>query len=313
MFLLKLKVSNKLSWYIFSCFLLLLSACNSRIGYNAFDAISTDSERMRHNIAKYQTRYSNIVEPYWNNAILKGFLTVGNNQYDPNQNSNMENGLGYIFFNSLRARLNKSVDHTNLNIWNGAYQNFDCPKPWKYEVRTISGREYGVFYLDCVQMGEYFCGVDQIPTRNFDRIYNQNRPNGRAPYMKVCYADGNQERSRNFVLNIDHLLKDNSYLIELPKVLHDLKTDYLDPFITFRTETDRNVVSASTYWRSRKDYIDMRNDPQGIDQCLCLRPFQPPIAGIINEHIHDNNANNGYWKTNWSSDMMRDNVVRPRR
>ncbi|MCT4697363.1 hypothetical protein [Candidatus Cardinium sp. TP] len=303
MFLLKLKVNNKLTWYIFSFSLLLLSACNSRIGYNLFGAINTDLKSMKKNISDYQTRYSNLVEPYWNDVISNGFLTDdGNrNQYDLNQNNNMERGLGYIFFNTLRARLNRSVNHEDVRLWNGKYTNFRCPRPWKY--RADEGRGFGYFSLDCVQMGEYFYGIDQAPVRNFDRIYS-----GRAPYMRVCYTDDNEERSRNFVLNIDHLLRDNSYLIELPKVLHDLKTRYLDPFITFRTETNRDIIPTSTYWRSRPDYIEALGNRELLDQCSCLEPFQTPRSEIITEHIH-----NVPWKTNWGANMMVDNILRPNR
>ncbi|TSJ79776.1 MAG: hypothetical protein NMK33_06535 (plasmid) [Candidatus Cardinium sp.] len=244
---------------------------------------------MKASIRRFNVPYSSVVAPYWNNAVTKGFLSPTNlENFDSLENNSLERSLGYIFFNTLRARLSneRGVSHRNLQIWQGGVNNvtgFVCPKPWKYEIKRISAREYGCFYLDCVQMGEYFYDDNGDPIRNYDKIRNQRR----VPYMKVCYTDGNREMPNDFVLNIDHLLQDDTYLVELSKVLHDLKTDYLDPFITFQTQTSRNLPPI-TYWKNRADYLNV--DDNNIDECKCLGRFLPPTAaGNIIDHTHDDN------------------------
>lgn len=57
-------------------------------------------------------------------------------------------------------------------------------------------------------------------------------------------------------VEIDHLLRDNDYVIELPRSLHSLKTELLDYFIPFRTSVIRgNHFETGSYWKSRRSGI----------------------------------------------------------
>ncbi|MCT4697393.1 hypothetical protein [Candidatus Cardinium sp. TP] len=316
MFLLKLKADNKLNrFYFLFSLLLLFSCCSGTKGTFGFDVLNPNISKMKKSIKNIDVQHSTSVESYWDKTLEKGFLS-DKKTFDPNKNNELELGLGYIFFNTLRAKLSneKNVNHANPQIWNNKIKNakgFKCPKPWKYKVIETNNDPCGIFYLDCVQMGEYFYDDKSIPFRNFDKIYNEGKNNGKAPYMKVYYADNNQETSDDFILNIDHLLRDNSYLIELPKILHNLKTDYLDTFIPGPSQTGRSM-SASTYWRNREDYLDVRSsyirdNNFDINPCMCRASFQL-TGNIINDHIHNNP-----WGKDWTAKMMRDNVVLSRR
>lgn len=289
-------------------FLLLLLGCTSGVKYGVGFSANTDigMEVVKGNMGQYRAkRYSDcIAEQSWRDATDHGFLSGNNNILNFYQNNDLEEGLSYIFFNTLRAKLRAGVRHENLGLWGNQYDvmwynNFKCPKPWKYDVRTINGVEYGVFYLDCIQMGEYH-RIDNSNSRNYDRIKD-----GLSPHMKVHYIDKNtyQPKSTSFVVEIDHLLRDNNYLIELPKTLHNLKTKFLDPFILGRTNTVRSRFTTNQYWKKNKEYIKALDNNDQCDNCLCGGVFQQPVTNRIVNHIHDEP-----WRANWIASMKGTNM-----
>ncbi|MGI2299066.1 hypothetical protein ACRRVB_04820 [Candidatus Cardinium hertigii] len=298
---------------VLSLYFIFFLGCRSGIQYNSFPAIDTKVEKINNSLNGYRLSYKDIIAPYLHDAILKGFLHNSPNRqrYNLEANNNLEEGLGYIFFNTLRAKMSVAGLrlYKNLNLWQGRDndQGYRCPRPWKYMNREIGGVNYGVFYLDCVQMGEYYKIDSNNPIRNYDYINNEGKNYAKAPYMKVYYnthTNGNdiEERSSSFKLHIDHLMKDNLYLIELPDKLHQLKTKHLDPFILLREEINRISVSVNNYWKTREDYISaMDND---FSNCRCGNQFEPPTNQLIANHQHNHD-----WKNNWIAKMNRSNVV----
>lgn len=298
----KLKIYSRIKWFTLYLFLPLITSCTSGVKYEIFSAKDTCVSSIKANISLYNknTYFDFISHDLWDDAVKHGFLR--NNSaldFNCNQNNELEEGLGYIFFNTLRAKLHGEVDHTNTALWGNnqddqvLYNGFRCPKPWKYETRNIKGKIYGVFYLDCVQMGEYHRFNNSI-RNNHDRINS-----GTAPYMKVYYIDEDSvPESTSLVLNIDHLLKDNAYLIELPKALHSIKTSVLDPFIIWKTETTRSF-GTSEYWKQSKHYLEYDQN----NNCMCGNPFEKPVGNRVVDHIH-----NELWKIDWIANMKGTNM-----
>lgn len=315
MLLLKLKIVNRINYFIASSCVLLLTSCAHGVRNNIFSARdSMDMLSMKDNMGLYKKkRYVDFIRPIcWDAAAECGFLSLNNNAvFNYNQNNDLEEGLGYIFFNTLRAKLHGEVQHTDLDLWGNnedhevKYDGFRCPKPWKYVVRTINGENYGVFYLDSVLMGEYH--------RFNNRIINNytNVESNRSPHTKIYYRDKRRNDqnaeldSLSVIVEIDHLLKDNSYLIELPKDLHKLKTSVLDPFILGQTETER-LFNRGHYWRLNNDYVAIQ-DGRPQNMCPCGEEFQPPNGNRIVEHTHDRTWLNNF-TNNWMPKMKGSNM-----
>lgn len=218
-----------------------------------------------------------ISDRHWNDASTVGFISnpLDNSKIfcDPFSNNNLEKGLGYIFFNTLLYTLeekkfswinydpNKHVTKLPEYIDENGKINIICPLPWKYEEihktkmkneKVIKDDLLSTFSLLSINIGEYYLeGQNGKPITNFDLIRGS-----RFPHVTYCYTDSNgTDRKKTSPIEVDHLLRNNNYLIELPKCLHSLKTSKLDPFIPYRTRTDRKLlVIDNGYWIRKSEY-----------------------------------------------------------
>ncbi|MGI2298374.1 hypothetical protein ACRRVB_00915 [Candidatus Cardinium hertigii] len=168
-------------------------------------------------------------------------------------------------------------------------EKFICPRPWKYVVKTINGCKCGVFELENIQTGEYFKVPDQ-PKKltNYD-IVNISKRRKSAPYIMVHHIknvnkSGTQEAMK---VEVDHLMRDNRYIIELPSQIHKIKTMYLDPFIRTVSFTDRNIINSDSYWRSRDEFS--KNQKTLDCKCGSQDSFKPRST-----HEHKGNYAKNY-------------------
>lgn len=317
MLLLRLKIVNRINYFIASSCVLLLISCTSGVKPSNFSAHSDMSmDSLKGNMGLYKKKkYVDFIRPIcWDAAVECGFLSNNNAVFNYNQNNDLEEGLGYIFFNTLRYKLSKDTDDyvKELGLWvnniddednpvdvNNKYPSFICPRPWKYEVRDINKNQepYGVFYLDSVLMAEYHKFNDHI-INNYTNVESNRSPHTKIYYRDKHRNDQNTElNSLSVIVEIDHLLKDNSYLIELPKGLHKLKTSVLDPFILGKTETER-LFNRRQYWGFNNDYVAIQ-DSRSSNTCPCGEVFQPPNGNVIVEHTHDR-----IWLNNFTNNWM---------
>lgn len=272
-------------------------SCTSRSKYS-IGPIDTNINTVQRSLNPRSVQYENLLEEgFFNNALDHGFLHPGDHRLNIDVNNQLESGLGYIFINTLRLKLDAiRPNHPNriyfnsLNKWSNeiGVNTFICPKPWKYRVQNIRGIDYGVFYLESIQMGEYNNINDNII--NNDNIIDQRR----SPYVTV-YDDNQVQRS--ILVEVDHLLKDNRYLIELPKRLHKFKTKVLDPSLCYHTQVDRSLFNANEYWRSRREH-DQQLPNFNIETCFCGINFEYNEVDEFVQHVHEQN-----WGLLWNVRM----------
>ncbi|WP_041546385.1 hypothetical protein [Cardinium endosymbiont of Encarsia pergandiella] len=302
----KFRITN-----IFFVILPFIFGCGYRSRYGVgFDPIDTNTNSINRSFAQYKLPYSNLTgKDIIAKALENRFIhDKDNNPLDIEKNNNLEEGLGYIFMNCLRFKL-KVLENECKDVSHYVEWKDKCPKPWKYRTQVISNKEYGVFYLESVQMGEYYPNDKDSIVRNYDIVKNEPKKNRKSPYITVYYTDEetDKENKKRFdvPVEIDHLLRDNSYLIELPACLHKIKSKYLDPFLLYPTQTDRKGLHHN-YWNNRKEFLDFKKNYDNSSsevRCICGNPFKKPNEDFLEEHNHEDT-----WGDKWNANMQKKHI-----
>ncbi|WP_148269065.1 hypothetical protein [Cardinium endosymbiont of Encarsia pergandiella] len=315
------------------------TSCTSKLKYGVRDGIEITVPSLKKSFNEIVMDYNDMIsQNQWNPVRTYGFarssLSSITKNFNPVVNNNLEAGLGYIFFNTLFFELNEKINRQGNSFKKVQWKNnreketdsnveyLVCPRPWKYRVQKVNNIDYKVFYLPSIQMGEYYM-MQGVPNRNYNIIDNEGHSNQRAPYVTCFMQDGTQEDQLPYPVQIDHLLRDNKYLIELPDSLHSRKTRVLDPFIPFsETQTNRKAFSSSDFWRDRPEWDNVkkefkklrriRNEEEKerkkrsiednmLKKCDCGNNFDEPRDGIIQDHEHGDRND---FRTKWEAKLL---------